>query len=74
MQILELQDRDDVLYVGGETNPGTQMRALAKTSQSRSEYLVTEIAQLSRNRCPLPAAAERSMHDDEGRYAMSPPI
>ena len=43
----------------------TDMSALAHPCQRRRKHFVVVLAQQARNRRPLPAAAPRSVHDDE---------
>ena len=74
VEILELEHRDDILHVRGESHVGSQVDALAHARQGRGEHDVTLHPQRQRHRCPFPAAAKAAVNDHERRHCDKPLI
>ena len=68
VEFFELEHGNDVLDVGAEPNPWTQMAALTHPCQRRSEHHMPTPTQQLRDRRPFPSSTETTMNDHEDRH------
>ena len=68
VEFFELEHGNDVLDVGAEPNPWTQMAALTHPCQRRSEHHMPTPTQQLRDRGPFPSSTETTMNDHEDRH------